>query len=57
MPSIQVYESHAICTSVPVFEFVIVKSRVTKLSHPALEYHHSSGIVTCSIGITIYPSI
>ena len=34
LPSIHVYESQAVCTSVPVFEFVIVKSRVTVLSHP-----------------------
>ena len=34
VPSIHVYESHDVMTSVPVFELVIVKSKVTVLSHP-----------------------
>ena len=56
LPSIQVYESHAVCTSVPVFEFVIVNQGY-RIKHHRIRQCPGSTIVTRSIRIAIYPSV
>ncbi len=46
IPSIHVYESQAVCVSVPVVALLMVKSSVTSESHPLAE---PPGIVNVAV--------